>query len=156
MMRSVIIVWLAFCFTSDVYGANISGLVIDAGHSPKSPGATSCTGRLEYLYNADLARLVSAYLSDHNIPVTVTHQPNEEITLRNRARVADVKSVFLSIHHDSVQPQFISWKDHRPTSIKAEGYSIFVSSKNAYYAQSVKYARRLGETEWPSWRKNRR
>jgi N-acetylmuramoyl-L-alanine amidase len=119
-------------------------VIIDPGHSPKAPGATSCTGKPEYLYNAALAEAVAAHLSAHHIPVAVTRQAQEELSLSDRARSASEKCLFLSIHHDSVQPQFITWENSRPISTKAEGYSIFISRKNRYYAQSLNYARKLG------------
>ena len=120
------------------------GLIIDPGHSPKFQGATSCTGKSEHLYNDNLSHYVADYLLNEHIPVTLTRKPHEELSLKNRALLAGGKELFLSIHHDSVQPQFVTWKGHLPISSKAEGYSIFVSSKNQYYDQSFKYARMLG------------
>jgi N-acetylmuramoyl-L-alanine amidase len=125
-------------------GADSGCVIIDPGHSPKAPGATSCTGKPEYLYNAALAEAVAANLSAYHIPVAVTRRAQEELSLSNRARSASGKCLFLSIHHDSVQPQFITWENSRPISTKAEGYSIFISRKNRYYAQSLNYARKLG------------
>ena len=125
-------------------GAYSGGFVIDPGHSLKSPGAISCTGKSEYLYNDSLAQYVLSYLLKQHTSVSLTRKANEELSLINRASAAAGKRLFLSIHHDSVQPLFITWKNHRPTSTKAEGYSIFVSSKNRYYGQSLKYAHRLG------------
>jgi len=125
-------------------GASPGGLVIDAGHSPKSQGAMSCTGKPEYFYNSDLAETILDYLSKHNLSATLTHKINQEISLINRTKAASGKILLLSIHHDSVQPQFITWKNGRPFSTKAEGYSIFLSTKNSHYLQSLEYARRLG------------
>ncbi len=52
---------------------------------------------------------------------------------------------FLSVHHDSVQPQFIETVNGNPCSRKATGYSIFISAKNPYYEDSWKYAYLLGQ-----------
>lgn len=138
------IVLVLFVLISQATGAHSGGFIIDPGHSPKSKGATSCTGKSEHLYNEILSQYISTYLSNQHIPVTQTRTPHEELSLKDRALSADGKTLFLSIHHDSVQTQFITWKNHLPTSSKAEGYSIFISSKNKYYEKSLKYARALG------------
>lgn len=125
-------------------GAISGGIVIDPGHSPQSPGATSCTGTSEYIYNTALAKFVIAHVASRHLPVVLTCNADQELSLADRAKLAKGKTLFLSIHHDSVQPQFITWKNQRPCSDKAEGFSIFISSKNSHYAQSLNYARRLG------------
>jgi len=127
-------------------GAYSGGFIIDPGHSPKLKGATSCTGKSEHLYNEILSQYIITYLSNQHMPVTLTRKPHEELSLKDRALSASGKNLFLSIHHDSVQPQFITWKNTLPTSSKADGYSIFVSSKNQHYEKSLKYARVLGAT----------
>jgi N-acetylmuramoyl-L-alanine amidase len=139
-----LIVTIIILISLQTTGAYSGDLVIDPGHSPKLPGATSCTGKPEHLYNDSLAQYVLTYLLKQETPVSLTRKANEELSLNNRASAAANKKLILSIHHDSVQPLFITWKNHRPTSTKAEGYSIFVSSKNRYYEQSLKYAHRLG------------
>lgn len=144
MNLKLVIVLVLFVLISQATGAYSGGFIVDPGHSPKSKGATSCTGKSEHLYNEILSQYIITYLSKHHIPVTLTRKPHENLSLNDRALLADGKTLFLSIHHDSVQPQFITWKNHLPTSSKAEGYSIFVSSKNRYYEQSLKYAQRLG------------
>lgn len=129
--------------TMQATGATSGGLLVDPGHSPRSPGATSCTGRPEHLYNTVLAESVAAYLSENEIPVTLSRRSHDELSLSGRAKSAAGKSLMLSIHHDSVQPHFITGENGRPVSTKAEGYSIFVSQKNRHYAQSLKYAYQL-------------
>ena len=136
--------FLCLLMMTQTAGAASGGIVIDPGHSPHSPGATSCTGKLEYLYNAALANFIAVYLSSRHIPVSITRNNNEELPLADRAKLTKGERLFLSIHHDSVQPQFIAWKKHHPCSDKAEGYSIFISSKNRHYVQSLHYAQRLG------------
>lgn len=120
-------------------------LIIDTGHSPRSPGATSCTGKSEYIYNEDLAETVASSIRKHDLQVTLTRQRTESLALKDRALAAQGKCLMLSIHHDSVQPQFVTWnKKGRPFSSKARGFSIFISRKNEYYSQSLSAARNLG------------
>lgn len=130
--------------TLQATGAYSGGFIIDPGHSPKSKGAISCTGKSEHLYNETLSQYVVAYLLNQHIQVTLTRKPHEELPLKERTLLASGKTLFLSIHHDSVQPQFITWKNHLPVSNNAEGYSIFVSSKSKHYKKSLKYAHVLG------------
>jgi N-acetylmuramoyl-L-alanine amidase len=119
--------------------------ILDPGHSPASPGATSCSGISEYLYNENLAETVASLLRKRRLNVTTTRKNNENIPLLNRAAAAKEKRLFLSIHHDSVQPQFIVRDARkRPCSSKAHGYSIFISRKNKHYTQSLSYATSLG------------
>lgn len=125
--------------------SNSSVVLIDPGHSPRSPGATSCTGIAEYLYNNNLADTVVATLKQHHVSVITTRQNKENISLSDRALAAKGKKLLLSLHHDSVQPQFVNWSNKgKPSSAKAQGYSIFISRKNAFYPQSRTYARKLG------------
>jgi len=130
--------------TLQATGAYSGGFIIDPGHSPKSKGAISCNGKPENLYNETLSQYVATYLSNQHIPVTLTRKTHENLSLNDRALLASGKTLFLSIHHDSVQPQFITWKNHLPVSNKAKGYSIFVSSKSKHYKESLKYAHVLG------------
>lgn len=59
------------------------------------------------------------------------------------------KDLFISIHHDSVQPQFLTRQvagaKRYACSEKASGFSIFVSRTNRFFAGSLAYARKLGE-----------
>lgn len=124
------------------------GLVIlDPGHSPAHPGARSCTGRAEYLYNNELADTVTRHLLKSGISVDLTRGPKEDVSLMARAKLAKGHRVFISLHHDSAQPQFTGKTEagHPVTDKKeAEGHSIFVSQKNTYYEESLAFARDLG------------
>ena len=55
------------------------------------------------------------------------------------------KDLFISIHHDSVQKQFIKYINGCPTTNYAEGFSIFVSKKNIEYEKSLEYAKIFAE-----------
>lgn len=122
-----------------------AGLIIDPGHSPRKPGATSCVGASEYKYNEELAGHILAWLRKNGIDAVSSRKNGEELSLAGRAAKSEGKDLFISIHHDSVQPQFISMANGRPTSGKASGYSIFLSRKNPYFDKSLAYARLLGE-----------
>jgi N-acetylmuramoyl-L-alanine amidase len=131
-----------------VYPANSSyslSLLIDPGHSPKSIGTTACSGRPEYIYNANLAFEIAYYLRKDGMEVSMTKTPDSEISLIDRCNLSKGKDLFLSIHHDSVQPQFITYQSNGGfCSGKAEGFSIFISRKNHFYKKSLSYARKFG------------
>lgn len=137
---------LTACGTVHAAGTSTGGIFIDPGHSPKSPGTTSCSAKPEYLYNNALAKTVAAFLTSKKMTVTLTHSENEEVTLLQRTQRGINGTLLLSVHHDSVQPQFLSRQSrkHGYCSKKAKGFSIFVSRKNPFFEASLRYAKALG------------
>jgi len=121
-------------------------LVLDPGHSPSRLGAKSCSGTYEYVYNNSLTNTVVEYLAAQGINVLVTRGPDGESSLTERAKMSAGKKLFISLHHDSAQPQFIQYVNGNPCSNKAEGFSIFISSKNAFFQESLAISRVLGES----------
>lgn len=128
-------------------------IAIDIGHSPRRPGAISARGAPEYAFNKRLAEELAARLRGAGFDeARVLNPEGAELALleRTAAPEAAEAAFFVSIHHDSVQPRYLerwSWggRDDLRHSTRAEGYSIFVSSRNAAYAQSLAAARLLGE-----------
>lgn len=135
---------IAFIFMGQsAFGAEI---LIDPGHSPQTPGALSCAGEKEYKYNDLLAYRLKGALEKLGVKTSLTRNSGEHIDLERRAELSVGKDALISIHHDSVQPQFISYnKDGFPTSDYAEGFSLFVSSKNRNYARSLALAEAIGK-----------
>ncbi len=143
---SVIVFTITWAIAIHADGVNTGGILIDPGHSPKSSGTISCSGKSEYRYNAALAKKVASFLKNKQIPVALTHRENEEVTLLARTLKSSNKDLLLSLHHDSVQPRYL-YKQSRSNgycSEKAKGFSIFVSRKNPYFKKSVRYANALG------------
>ncbi|MBR4742402.1 MAG: N-acetylmuramoyl-L-alanine amidase [Desulfovibrio sp.] len=138
--------WLLFglLFFAQVHAAFAYEFLLDPGHSPSKPGAESCSGGLEYVYNDNLVRTIVNDLHNQGIDVDVTKNPGADLSLQARAQKAKGKKIFLSIHHDSAQPYLITRKHGHPCSDKVSGYSIFVSRKNKYFELSLEYARALG------------
>lgn len=125
--------------------ARAGGIALDPGHSPGKPGALSCSGVHEYVYNDALALEVANRLAASGIPVEISRKPGENLSLGARAAKSAGKDLFISIHHDSVQPQFIRTVNKLPFSEKARGYSIFVSRKNPFYLDSLRAAKSLAK-----------
>lgn len=118
-------------------------VMLDPGHSPQVPGATGCSGEKEYHYNRLLAETVSAKLTTAGLTSSLTDAGN---SLPQRAAQAIGYDLLLSLHHDSVQPRFIvRTKQGGVCSDKASGFSLFVSTRNPAYLQSLEYATRLAK-----------
>lgn len=142
MLRSLFIPLLFFLSLQSAMAADF---LLDPGHSPLSPGTASCSGGLEYQYNENLVDAIVRSLKKQGIHVDVTRARGTELSLQKRAQKSRGKKFFLSIHHDSAQPQFITQIQGNPCSEKGKGFSLFVSEKNPEYAKSLIYARILGD-----------
>jgi len=116
-------------------------VVVDTGHTPSHPGATAASGRVEYQYNLDLSSAVAARLTDHGDRVLRTSADGREIALDQRSTQAPDADLFVSIHHDSIQQQFIDAGRQRDF----HGFAVFVSERNPQYAQSLRCAKAIAE-----------
>ncbi|MBB4264743.1 N-acetylmuramoyl-L-alanine amidase family protein [Roseospira visakhapatnamensis] len=126
-------------------------VAVDVGHHLTAPGATSATGRTEYAFNRDLAGRLLAQL--HQVGVTgafLVEETGAPIDLWARPRRAGARGahLFVSVHHDSVQPQYLrSWVHEgreRRYADRFQGHSLFVSRKNLYLDESLAVARAIG------------
>ena len=81
----------------------------------------------------------------------IINPDGKSISLVERTRQAANKhaTLFLSIHHDSVQRRYVKeWSVGGKTHLYSDnfsGFSVFVSRKNRKFAQSLQFARLLGE-----------
>ncbi|WNL30169.1 N-acetylmuramoyl-L-alanine amidase [Aliarcobacter cryaerophilus] len=128
----------------NLYSVNI---VLDIGHTPKQPGATSSNCEKEYKYNKELALYIFEQLkNNNNIEISLSSKyEDQELTFKDRYDSSINKDLFISVHHDSVQKQFINYINKCPTTNYAEGFSIFVSKKNIQYEKSLEYAKIFAE-----------
>lgn len=116
-------------------------VVIDTGHTPAHPGATGASGRVEYRYNLDLSSAVAERLRADGDRVMRTSADGREIALTARSTQAPDADLFVSIHHDSIQQQFIEAERQR----EFRGFAVFVSERNPAYANSLNCARAIAE-----------
>ena len=130
-------------------------LALDPGHSPKQPGALGCAGVYEVTYNDRFVAELIPLLEQAGWQVILTRRPEESISLkertdRDRQRGA---ALLLSIHHDSVLPEFVqrSRKNGRtvqcstaPEHYNFRGFSLFISARNPRYAESRRFAALIG------------
>ena len=125
-------------------------VALDIGHTLAQPGATSARGVPEFTYNQRLARAVQAALGRAGIASVLIGESGAPLALPARPRLAQEAgaSLLLSLHHDSVQPQYLStWVVDgriRPYSDVFRGYAVFVSNLGRRQAESLRFARLLG------------
>jgi N-acetylmuramoyl-L-alanine amidase len=124
---------------------------VDAGHGPTLPGATSATGAPEYDFNFRLARQVVAALRAAGFSRAVLLDPDgRDLAPAARAKAANAAGarLLVSIHHDSVQPQFLeTWTvagQTRRFCDRFAGYAVFYSGKSRHAAASLALARHVG------------
>ncbi|KAF0811935.1 hypothetical protein IGB42_03477 [Andreprevotia sp. IGB-42] len=114
-------------------------LAVDVGHSRNKPGATSASGKHEFDFNAALAkRVTDALAADGNVVRLIGAEGDIDVLTERTQRAAGA-DFLLSIHHDSVQPQYL------PQAGRFAGYSLFVSRKNADPQASLACALQLAD-----------
>ena len=89
--------------------AHDSVLAVDVGHSILRQGVLSASGKPEFEFNLALATTVTDLLSSYGHPVVRIGFDGRMVDLKKRTQLANASSstLFLSIHHDSVQPQYL-------------------------------------------------
>lgn len=123
-------------YTPILMANNEAVIAIDIGHSVNKHGSTSARGVGEFYFNQSIANKLSAKLKEHGYKKTLIINPNgKDIKLKERTEYAakHKADIFVSIHHDSMQMQFLKkWsykgKEHLHGE-KFKGYSLFISQK---------------------------
>jgi N-acetylmuramoyl-L-alanine amidase len=128
-------------------------IVLDVGHTPREPGALSARGVSEYNFNLALATRIEKELRTAGFSaarVLKIVKPGsaglkERPDLANRWKA----DLFLSIHHDSVQPSYLlPWQFNGKRlnySDEFSGYSLFLSRKNGGFPESARFATALAD-----------
>jgi N-acetylmuramoyl-L-alanine amidase len=123
-------------------------IALDVGHSWRKPGAFSARGVPEFAFNRALTESVAKILQKQGFRVRVNGIDGALDDLRTRPRLANGADFLLSIHHDSVQPQYLKpWTVDgtiRRYSDRFSGFSLFVSRRNPRFEQSLACASALG------------
>jgi N-acetylmuramoyl-L-alanine amidase len=121
---------------------------VDVGHTVGKPGASSACGIPEFRLNQALARAVRTSLVAKGCQVTMINEDGNIGTLRIRTAKAGAARLCISIHHDSVQPQYLeTWEfegaEHH-FSDRFSGYSLFVSRDNPFPRKNLQCASAIG------------
>ena len=126
-------------------------IAVDVGHSLQQPGATSARGKQEFEFNRDLAQIVLRNiiaLGGQGFEIGADGKSVDPETRPLEASAHNAK-FFLSIHHDSVQPQYLdewTWEGgvQHFADDRFTGFSLFVSRKNKQLAASLQCASAIG------------
>jgi len=126
-------------------------IAIDIGHTKDQPGASSSRGISEFYFNQNIGQRLFEELVLYGFKKTfIINEKGNSISLTNRTDIANKRQadLFLSIHHDSVQPLYLSPWIHKGKqflySDEFSGYSLFYSQKNQAPKNSLEFARLLG------------
>jgi N-acetylmuramoyl-L-alanine amidase len=127
-------------------------LVLDVGHSKKVGGATSARGKSEYEFNKVLVSTIRNELVKQGYSkINVLLSRGGPGSLGRRAEQANklAANLFLSIHHDSVQSEYLDWwifeGKKRQYSNRYSGFSLFVSKLNPGWEEGFRFAKILGD-----------
>jgi N-acetylmuramoyl-L-alanine amidase len=131
-----------------VQTAIAANVAIDVGHYLARPGAMSARGVPEFEYNLQLALETAAALRRAGHRIILIGDDGMADDLARRSRRASGMDLFISIHHDSVQPRFLAPWEHegkaRLYSDRFDGFSLFVSKSNPHLKASLKCASSIG------------
>jgi N-acetylmuramoyl-L-alanine amidase len=154
-MQKIIIMLAALLFSlfsQPCHAQQVFNVAIDIGHSRDSVGALSARNRPEYVYNLKMAMtLLRELKKEPGLRPFIVNPEGSSISLRQRADLINGAGpdFLISIHHDSVQPVFLSEWVYKKTPAtycnKYRGYSIFISEKNAQPRLSRSYAIAIGK-----------
>ncbi|MGA3173800.1 MAG: N-acetylmuramoyl-L-alanine amidase [Syntrophorhabdales bacterium] len=123
-------------------------VAIDAGHSRESPGAVSSRGVPEYDFNTKLAVLLLERLHDRGFQraFIISGKDQRALSPVERAEAANRAGadLLISIHHDSVQPCYLSrWTYGGKALLYSDrfaGYSLFLAGCGENYRKSLLFA----------------
>jgi N-acetylmuramoyl-L-alanine amidase len=123
-------------------------VAVDVGHYLAEPGAISARGRPELDFNRDLAIELGRALEARGLGVQLIGANGDMSVLSRRTATARDASLFLSVHHDSVQPHYLEEWEHagevRKYSDRFAGFSLFVSRRNPEFDRSLACAASIG------------
>jgi N-acetylmuramoyl-L-alanine amidase len=152
--------WMRYLLSFLVLGTSLSSecwaadykIAIDIGHSRNIPGAISAKGVPEYHFNKRIGTLLyKNLLKDKRFKQSfIINETGDDISLYTRAAIANRQKadLFVSIHHDSVEPKDLSYWNYHGRSLsycdKYTGYSIYYSEKNGNPLKSLIFSIVLG------------
>jgi N-acetylmuramoyl-L-alanine amidase len=125
-----------------------ASIAVDVGHYLEKPGVISARGVTEFEYNLQIAREIEVALKHAGHSTILIGGDGLSEDLAKRAPRASGMNLFISIHHDSVQPRFLSsWEIDGETLLYSDlfsGFSLFVSRLNSHTESSLKCASAIG------------
>lgn len=146
-MKRLTLLVLSIPFIQLAVAANVA---IDVGHTLEAYGATSARGFKEFDFNRNLAEKLALALREpkRGLTARLINSDGKIERLDDRPRQAIGADFFISVHHDSVQPDLLEeweWNGEKQTySDRYVGFSLFVSRKNPAPETSLRCASAIG------------
>lgn len=130
-------------------GMSHAWVALDVGHNLDNPGAISARGRTEFEFNRVLALAIAQALRTKGIEARLINANGDVRTLAARARAARGARLLVAVHHDSVQPQFLTTWFHEGverlrSGDRFSGFSLFVSRRSAVPGAGMRCASTIG------------
>jgi N-acetylmuramoyl-L-alanine amidase len=142
-VRFALLLLAAACTTGEA-----RTVAVDVGHYNEEPGVTSARGRVELEFNRELALEIRSAAEGRGFETALIGADGLMASLGRRTAAAAGADFFLSVHHDSMQPQFLrTWEYEgalRRFSDLQSGFSLFVSRRNAAPRRSLACASAIG------------
>lgn len=142
--------WRLLLLLSFAVPAQAATIAVDVGHYLAAPGATSAYGMSEFSYNLALARRVESTLQTAGHKVLLINADGQMRDLRARVQAAAAADLLISLHHDSVQPQYLQVWDVAGKSQRYadqfSGYSLFVHSQASQFSRSFACAQAVSQS----------
>ena len=127
-------------------------VAVDFGHNRSAPGVISATGKKEFDFNRRFANeLVAGARSEPGLDMFLINPTGRDLGLGQRPQLAAARKaeLFVSIHHDSVQAQFLKPWTHngvrRQFTQDIAGFGLFVSDRPGRRAEDLKLAQLIGD-----------
>lgn len=124
------------------------GVAVDVGHTLAAYGAVSARGRSEFDFNRILAGHLQLALVKKGLHVLPVNFDGRVGSLQERPKLAQGADFFISLHHDSVQPELLGtwdWDGTERTHSEAKrGFAFFVSAASPDPAGSLACASAMG------------
>lgn len=146
---TIILFWTSFGYPENLREKFI--VAIDIGHTQNCGGALSAHGIDEYYFNQKVACLLLPELIKNGFKKSfIINEDGSDISLISRTIEAKKRKadLLISIHHDSVQPCYLStWKyqgEHLSYCDLYKGFCILVSDDNVNSKSNILFARLLG------------
>ena len=147
MRLSLLIIFACFLLSTATAGTPPT-VAVDVGHTLAEPGAISARGRGEFEFNRELAAPLAAALRARNVKVREVNFSGAIGSLAERPAQARGSDFFISVHHDSISPEYLQFWDWdgeemSHTTLK-RGFGLFVSRRNPDLAGSLRCASAMG------------
>ena len=102
---------VAFLLLSTATAGTPRRVAVDVGHTLAEPGAVSARGRSEFEFSRELAELLVLALRARDVTVREVNFAGTIGSLAERPEQARGSDFFISIHHDSIAPEYLQFWD---------------------------------------------